>query len=195
MTRQLLAPLLLAALPLSACQAASGRVTGVVGIDVTEGVNTIPHFAPDGREGVIVVGERQAPSGAAHTPPLVTVMLPRFSPTRGWDVVGTEDEAGIVADAPPPPAIGRNRAVRFARAKVGGLPATLMFVATADRAGGAVAITTYRLLTDGEDASGLAAVFGPIRHAVARGGYCSPEAALEATEGLDPAPGGACVAS
>ncbi len=187
--------LLLLSLPLSACQAAGGRVTNVVGIDIVEGVNTVPHFAPDGREGVIVVGAHQAPSGSARTPPLVTVMLPRFAPTRGWDVVGIEDERGIVADQPPAPSIGRARTVRFARAKVGGIPATLMFVATDAPDRDAVSITTYRLLTDGEDASGLAAVFGPIRHAEARGNYCSPEAALEAVEQLSPAPGGACLGS
>lgn len=183
------------AVPLTACQARGGAVSSVIGIDVAEGVNTVPHFAPDGREGVIVVAHRQVPSGAAQAPPMVTVMLPRFAPTRGWDVVSVEDAAGTVADTVAHPAIGRRQAIRFARAKVGGMPATLMFVATTETNPNAVAITTYRLLTDGEDASGLAAVFGPIRQTEARGGYCSPEAALEAVEQLDPAPGGACVGS
>ena len=183
------------ALPLTACQAAGSRVSSVIGIDVSEGINTVPHFAPDGREGVIVVARRQVPSGAAATPPMVTVMLPRFAPTRGWDVVSVEDATGTVADEAPTPLIGRRQAVRFARAKVGGMPATLMFVATTESNPNAMAITTYRLRTDGEDASGLAAVFGPIRHSETFGGYCSPEAALEAVEQLDPAPGGACTGS
>ena len=177
-------------LPLTACQAAGSRVTDVIAIDTAEGVNTVPHFAPDGREGVIVVARHEVPSGTAQTPELVTVMLPRFAPTRGWDVVGVEDDRGLVTDGAP--GAGRARAVRFARAKVGGLPATLMFVATTEANPNAVAITTYRLLTDGEDASGLAAVFGPIRHAETTDGYCSPEAALEAVERLDPAPDGSC---
>ena len=183
------------AAPLTACQAAGGRVSNVVGIDLTEGVNTVPRFAPDGREGLIVVARRQVPSGAAQASPLVTAMLPRLAPTRGWDVVSVEDATGTITDAAPGPAIGRRQAVRFARAKVGGMPATLMFVATTGSDPDAVAITTYRLLTDGEDASGLAAVFGPIRRSEARGAYCSPEAALEAVEGLDPTPGGSCVGS
>ena len=183
------------ALPLTACQAKGSSVSSVIGIDVAEGVNTVPHFAPDGREGVIVVARRQVPSGSAQTPPMVTVMLPRFAPTRGWDVVSVEDDTGTVADEAPGPAIGRRQAIRFARAKVGGMPATLMFVATTESNPNAVAITTYRLLTDGEDASGLAAVFGPIRHSEAREGYCSPEAALEAVEHLNPAPDGSCAGS
>ena len=180
---------------LTARQARGGSVSSVVGIDVSEGVNTVPHFAPDGREGVIVVARRQVPSGSAQTPPMVTVMLPRLAPTRGWDVVSVEDGTGAVADEAPSPGIGRKQAVRFARAKVGGMPATLMFVATTESNPNAVAITTYRLLTDGEDASGLAAVFGPIRHSETFGGYCSPEAALEAVEQLDPAPGESCMGS
>ena len=185
-------------LPLVACQAAGSRVTNVIGIDVAEGINTVPHFAPDGREGMIVVARRQVPSGAGQAPTLVTVLLPRFAPTRGWDVVGVEDGTGVVADGPPPasgPGVGRERAVRFARAKVGGMPATLMFVATTGPNPNAVGITTYRLLTDGEDASGLAAVFGPIRHTETTDGYCSPEAALEAIERLDAVPGGSCTGS
>lgn len=188
------AVLLLACLvqPLGGCLAAGGRISNVVGIDTAEGVNSVQRFSPDGRQGVIVVARRQAPTGTADPGTAVTVLLPRFSPSRGWDLVPVEDASGRVADGPGTPAVGRRQAVRFARAKVGGIPATLMFVATAERGGGATEISTYRLRTDGEDGSGLAAVFGALRTVTVPGNWCSPEAALEAVERLDPAPGGSC---
>ncbi len=185
--------LLLAALmsaPLSACLAAGTRVTNVIGIDVAEGINDVPRFAPDGRQGVIVEGRRSGPS----TPAIYLVLLPRSTPSRGWDVVGVADGTGRV-DSGPNDGGARARSVRFARAKVGGLPATLMFVATAGPDAGRYEITTYRLVTDGDDGSGLNAVFDPLRTITPQRSFCSPGAALDELENLDPEPADSCAGS
>jgi hypothetical protein len=183
-----LAALLLTA-PLAACQAAGTRVTNVVGIDVAEGVNDIQRFAPDGRQALVVEGRRSGPDSA----PVFFVMLPRSAPAPGWDVVGVAGANGQLDLASAGnPGLTRTKAVRFARAKVGGLPATLMFVANASRDTGRYDITIYRLVTDGEDGSGLNAVFDPLRTFSPSGTYCSPGQALDASEDLTPEPGDSC---
>ncbi len=162
-------------------------MTNVIGIEVNEGVNNVTRFAPDGRSGLIVEGRQSGPSSA----PIYLVMLPRSTPVAGWDVVGVADETGRV-DPVPSPARLRARSVRFARGKVGGLPATLMFVASAATQTGYYRIATYRLVTDGEDGSGLSAVFDPIRTFTPERTFCSPGDALDEVEDLDPEPGDGC---
>ena len=175
------------ATPLSACQAAGTRVTNVVGIDLSEGVNDIQRFAPDGRQALIVEGRRSGPASA----PVFFVMLPRSVPAPGWDVVGVNGPGGRL-DLSTGAENTRARAVRFARAKVGGMPATLMFVADARPEPGRYDITIYRLVTDGEDGSGLDAVFDPLRTLSPERSFCSPGEALVKTEDLRPEPGDAC---
>ncbi len=162
-------------------------MTNVIGIEVNEGVNNVARFAPDGRSGVIVEGRQSGPASA----PIYLVMLPRSTPVAGWDVVGVADGTGRV-DPVPSPIGSRARSVRFARGKVGGLPATLMFVASAATQTGYYRIVTYRLVTDGEDGSGLSAVFDPIRTFTPARTFCSPGDALDEVEDLDPEPGDGC---
>ena len=180
----------LAAAPVAACQAAGTAVTSVNGIAVNEGVNQIRRFAPDGRQGLIVEARQSGPASA----PVFLVMLPRSTPVPGWDVVGVADGSGHVETGPNTARQGtaRARAVRFARAKVGGLPATVMFVATETADPGRYEVTTFRLVTDGEDGSGLSAVFDPIRTVTPDRSFCSPDEALELLENLEPEPGDAC---
>ena len=173
--------------PLGACHAAGTQVTNVIGIDVAEGVNDVHRFAPDGRQGLIIVARQSGPLSA----PVYLVLLPRLTPVRGWDVVGVSDGAGRV-DTAPRQAGTRAGSVRFARGKVGGLPATLMFIATAGRQAGRVDIVTYRLVTDGDDGSGLSAVFDPIRTISPARAFCSAGEALVEMEGLDPTAGDGC---
>ncbi len=176
---------ILLAAPLGGCLAGDGRVTSVVAIPVAEGVNAVPRFAPDGRQGLIVGGSEQ---GAGH-PDTFLVMLPRLTP-RGWDVVSIADRDSGRITPTLADTVGRARDVRFARAKIGGTPATLMFVASGDAGPRpvTVSIDTYRLTTDGEDGSGLASVFDPIDHIETERRYCSPAAALDDVERLPRAP-------
>ena len=179
--------------PVGACQAAGTAVTNVNGIDIAEGVNQIQRFAPDGRQGLVIEGRQSGPASA----PVFLVMLPRSTPVPGWDVVGIADGNGHVQTGPNTAQQGtaRARSVRFARAKVGGLPATVMFVATQTADPGRYEVTTFRLVTDGEDGSGLSAVFDPIRTVTPERRFCSPGEALDLLEDLEPEPGAACPAA
>ncbi len=110
--------------PLAGCVArAGGGITNVIPVQLQEGANLVPHLAPDGRQGLVVEGRQ--PDALA---PLIMTMLPRAEGQRGWDVVEIE-----AADGSRLPTLdARGRAVLFARAKVGGIPATLLFVAVPD---------------------------------------------------------------
>ena len=176
MTHRIL-PLLSAAalfVPLAGCAArGGGGITNVTPVQLQEGANLVPHLAPDGRQGLVVEGRQ--PDALA---PLIMTMLPRAEGQRGWDVVEIE-----AADGSRLPTLdARGRAVLFARAKVGGIPATLLFVAAPDPGDAAppgaprrMLIQTLRLRT-GE----TSARFEPIRSETTRGRYCSSTDALAA---------------
>ncbi len=179
---------MLLATPLGGCLARPNDVTNVIGITVAEGVNAVPHLVPDGRSGLIVEGSLRA----AGRPDAVLVLLPRLAPVRGWDVVGVEDASTGQLASTVPPIPGEQQDARFARAKVGGMPATLLFVAHGPGAAGRPApftIDTYTLATDGEDGSGLPAVFHPLARTTTRTAYCSADAALVDAERLPPISG------
>ena len=160
--------------PLSGCVArGTSRITSVIPVPLQEGATLVPHLAPDGRQGLVVEGRQ--PSARA---PLIMAMLPRTEGMRGWDVVqmDPEDGAGPTLD-------GRGRSVVLARAKVGGMPATLLFVAEPDPADPAPAgearrmlIRTLRLQVD-EDA----ARFEAINSETTRARYCSGSDAVAVT--------------
>lgn len=172
-----LLPLLSAAalsVPLAGCVArGASRLTNVIPLDLQEGANLVPHLAPDGRQG-LVVEARQA-WGAR----LIMTMLPRSEGTRGWDVVELQNDDGSQL----PTIDSRGRAVVFARAKVSGMPATLLFVASPDPEDGAspavprrMVIQTLRLDVDESSAR-----FAPIGAETTRGRYCTPTDAVAAT--------------
>ena len=75
---------------------------------------------------------------------------------------------------------------------MGGLPATLMFVANPGYEAGRFEIVTYRLVTDGDHASGSGAIFDPIRTISPAQSFCSAGDALDEVEGLDPQPEDGC---
>ena len=161
--------------PLGGCVArGSGRITEVSPIDLNEGANLIPHLAPDGRQGLVI--RARGPAGGA---PLVMAMLPRSTEPVGWDVIGIDSPDGsetATFDA-------RGRSVVRARAKVGGMPATLWFVAQPDPADPApagaprqVLIQTLRLETDA-----AAARFAPLASQNTRTRYCSSRDAIAVT--------------
>ncbi|MCQ8278422.1 hypothetical protein NFI95_08145 [Acetobacteraceae bacterium KSS8] len=175
MTRSLPLLLLLLSVPLSGCMArGSDRISSVVPLDLGEGATTVQHLAPDGRQGLVV----EARDPVWHAPVLMA-MLPRASGARGWDVVGLENDAGARVSSLE----GRGRALVLARAKVGGMPATLLFVAGPDGADtGArgepkrMVIRTLRLQTDGDGAS-----FDQIGVQTTRRVFCSPSEAIAMT--------------
>ena len=116
-------------------------------------------------------------------------MLPRAEGVRGWDVVEMDGAGGSRL----PTIDGHGRSVVFARAKVGGMPATLVFVASPDPEDGALpsfgaplptprrmVITTLRLQADERSAR-----FQAIDTEVTRGRYCSGTDALAATYSMD----------
>ena len=179
---------MLFATPLGGCLARPNSVTNVIGIPIAEGANPVPRLVPDGRSGLIVEGSLRS----AGRPDAILVMLPRLAPARGWDVVGIEDASTGQLAATLPAIPGERQDARFARAKVGGMPATLLFVAHGNGSAGNPApftIDTYTLSTDGDDASGLPAVFHPLDRTTTRVGYCSADAALVDVERLLPEPG------
>ena len=160
--------------PLSGCVArGSARITSVIPVPLGEGATLVPHLAPDGRQGLVV----EARQPQTHSP-LIMAMLPRAEGLRGWDVVQMDP-----ADGAGPTLGGRGRSMVLARAKVGGMPATLLFVAEPDPADPAPAgearrmlIRTLRLAVDEN-----AARFEAIDSLVTRTRYCSGSDAVAAT--------------
>lgn len=105
-----------------AARGAAG-VTNVIPIPLREGIATVAHFAPDGRRAEVVVA-RMPGAGA----PSLMALLPREgSGARddGWDVVTIADPTGGISGVFNP---GRGAAV-YARAKIRGVPATLLLAA------------------------------------------------------------------
>ena len=152
-------------LPLGGCIARGFRITSVTPVPLQEGANLVPHLAPDGRQGLVVEG-RQLPARS----PLLMAMLPRAEGMRGWDVVQMDP-----ADGNGPTLDGRGRSVVLARAKVGGMPATLLFVAEPDPADPAPAGEARRILirTLRLEADETAARFEAIGSETTRSRYCS----------------------
>ncbi len=175
------------AIPLTGCVARGARsITNVIPVPLEEGANLVPHLSPDGRQGLVV--EARAPDAAAGTRVIMT-MLPRAEGVRGWDVVEMDGAGGSRL----PTIDGHGRSVVFARAKVGGMPATLVFVASPDPEDGALpsfgaplptprrmVITTLRLQADERSAR-----FQAIDTEITRGRYCSGTDALAATYSMD----------
>ncbi len=178
-----LLPLLLAAtlaVPLAGCAArGTSRISNVIPLDLAEGATMVPHLAPDGRQGLVIEGRGPGAIGQAAPSPVVMAMLPRAVGLRGWDVIGIESETGARETSLG----GAGRSVVFARAKVGGMPATLLFVAEADAsdpvprgAAHRITIRTLRL-----DADRSAASFAQISSQTTARRYCSPADAIAAT--------------
>ena len=98
-------------------------------LSLTDGVNRIPHLAPDGRDGLIVQGWRE--NGNAHGFGVFMVLLPVGADGTGLDVVTfpPNDEDVSITDSPH---TGEDyvRSVRFARAMLDGRRQTVVFVAT-----------------------------------------------------------------
>ena len=112
---------------------AAQQVTDVTAIPLRAGVNRIEGFAPDGREAQVVLAWRE--NGNAHGYSLFMVMLPGRPGGSDWNVVGLEQPEGdpafqdVLRDQPH---AGEDvvRAVRLARGRVDGRPATLVIIAT-----------------------------------------------------------------
>lgn len=117
---------------------AAPAVTELVPIPLQSGVNRIPKLAPDGRDGMIVLGWRE--NGNAHGYDLALVLLSSgvSSPWNVAKIEAPDTDAGAkwqdgVTNSPH---TGEDmvRAFRFARGRVDGHPATLLLIATRDDA-------------------------------------------------------------
>lgn len=113
--------------------AAEPKLADLVPIKLTAGVNRIPKFAPDGRDGLIVLGWRD--NGNAHGYDLYVVLLPTKPGASDWNVVGIFPKgyaAPIEDTIQDDPHLGEDvvRAVRFARGTLDGKPTTLLITAT-----------------------------------------------------------------
>ncbi len=162
-------------IPLGGCVArGTGRITDLIPLQLQEGANLVPHLAPDGRQGLVVEG-RQPGSSAS----LIVTMLPRSEGARGWDVVEMETPDGTRTATLD----GRGRSVVFARAKVAGMPATLLLVAAPDPADPAPAGSPRRILiqTLRLQADESVARFEWTATQTTRRRYCSATDALAAT--------------
>jgi hypothetical protein len=161
--------------PLTGCIArGSAGITGVIPLDLREGATLVAHLAPDGRQGLLVEGRQPLSSGA-----LLMAMLPSATGARGWDVIEIEAETGQHL----PTLETHGRAAVFARAKVGGMPATLLLVAGPDAADPAglneprrMLIRALRLRIDQGPPT-----FEQIASETTRRRYCSPADALAVT--------------
>jgi len=164
-------------------------------ITLKPGINTVPHFAPDGRDALVAYAWRS--NGNAWGYHLSLVMLPLHSGGADWNVVGVEPAPGETArfedTITDRPHTGEDvvRAVRLAHARVDGKLATLLL--TADRpvfSPGAnarsrlrVNLRVYRLVTAGDKTGGSTGVTADFFQIVRRMGaddraYCNAELAL-----------------
>ncbi len=185
---------ILIALASAPALAAGPKITDLAPMPLQSGVNRIPAFAPDGREGIVVLGWRD--NGNAHGYDLALVLLQggRCSP---WNVVRREG-AGRQGDRDDPggdaitdsPHTGEDavRAFRFAQGRVDGKPATLLLVATRDQEGAIpdpsrVTFDVYRL-EHGPDVGTTPDHFTPILRDRSPGAYCNADMALSRRFGL-----------
>lgn len=117
-------------------QARERTISDLAPIPLQMGINHIPGFAPDGREGIIALGWRD--NGNAHGFDIALMLLPD---ERGrWNVVriepATDDRSANGADiATDDPHTFEDvvKAFRLAHGKVDGKAATLLLVATRDQ--------------------------------------------------------------
>lgn len=115
------------------------QLTAIKPFALHSGANLLPAFAPDGREGLVVVGapNTQTASGAYTA---YMVLLRRAKPDHGWSLArfATGDEAhsqspweNTIIDVPH---TGEDqiKSVRFARARVNGRAETVIVTARRD---------------------------------------------------------------
>lgn len=170
------------------------QITDVQAMALTSGVNRISHFAPDGRDGIVILAWRD--NGNAHGYDLALVMIePRQG--AGWNVVAIapmDQEASRVEDVlrdTPHTGDDAVRSFRFARGKVDGEAATLLFIATRDVEAGAsipdpsfVTFEVYRLAQNDGDVGLTRDFFDPIRRTRSSIRFCHAEMALFQAFGL-----------
>jgi hypothetical protein len=170
--------------------AAEPAITDIAVIPIHDGVNTVASFAPDGRTATIIRGWRD--NGNAHGHDTYLVLLPLK------DDFGAENTAGVVAfeDADNDPlqdTIGVSPfdgervlgAVRFAKAKLDGAPATVVIRADlGESASGVLAdhapvdIRIYRLESPGVDVGTTPDVFHLVSKTRPPGLFCNADMAL-----------------
>jgi hypothetical protein len=132
--RLAIAAILFVAAGCSCMAAATPTVTDLVPIPLKSGVNRLPQLAPDGRDGLIVLGWRD--NGNAHGYDLALVLL-QDKAGAPFNVVKVEGAPGesrgsdVVTDDPH---AGEDMvsSFRFARGRLDGRRATLLLVASRD---------------------------------------------------------------
>jgi hypothetical protein len=171
---------------------AAPRISDIVPIPLQSGVNRVPALAPDGREGLVVLGWRD--NGNAHGYDLALVLL-RGGRGAPWNVVHTDpaldDNTNNGLDAITDiPHTGDDmvRAFRLARGNVDGKPATLLLMATRDPGDGIpapshVSFDVWRL-EHAPDVGTTPDHFAPILHDRSRGPFCNADMALSRRFGL-----------
>lgn len=182
------------ALALALAAPAAVRIADVEMFALRPGVNRIANFAPDGREGLIVLGWRD--NGNAHGFDVFMVLAPTtvggsdynvvtFGSETGWDS-GADDTS--IADAPH---TGEDfvRSVRFGRAMLNGRRETLAFVATRqiEESYPAPARTRIQVLAmrnRGDQSAGPVDYFEGRADYVTTRRYCNSEAALRTELGV-----------
>ena len=125
-------PALLAAMVV-AWGAQAGTVpvlSGLTPIPLKAGINLVPQFTADGRDATILLGWRD--NGNAHGYDLFVVTLPSRPGGNDTQIVGVDADGGFADSVSDRPHAGEDmvRAVRFARGRVDGQPATLLLTAT-----------------------------------------------------------------
>lgn len=181
-----------AVLAFAPASGAKQRLSDLVPIPLQSGVNRIPAFAPDGREGLVVLGWRD--NGNAHGYDLALVLL---QAGRGgpWNVVRVEGRDGDRSDrwsdgvtSAPHTGDDAVRTFRFARGRVDGEPATLLLVAARDQEGAIpdpsrVTFDVYRL-EHAPDVGTTPDHFTPFLRDRPPGLYCNADMALSRRFGL-----------
>ncbi len=166
---------------------AQPRITDLVPIQLRPGVNLVENFTADGRAAQVVQAWRE--NGNAYSHDIHMVLLPSRPGATDWAIVALQPPEpnapleDVIRDAPH---TGEDavRVVRLVRARVDGVAAPLLVIATRDPADdGSIAgpslasIDVYRL-TRGEGVGTTREYFTRFYRTRSRGRYCHVEAAL-----------------
>ncbi len=161
-------------------------------IPLFTGPNRIEPFAPDGRSAIVVKAWRD--NRNAHGYDLFLVMMPTQAGASDWNVVALESADPNASDADTlrdDPHTGEDTvtAVRFARGKVDGAPATLILVASREIGSAPIpdpALVRFQVhrLAPNERGLGTADYFQRIDTAISAKSYCNAEKALSQQFGL-----------
>ncbi len=170
---------------LAQTKAPAPQITNLAVISIHPGMNTLPRFAPDGRDVAVLSAWRD--NGNAHGYTKFVIMIPKAGEDgrASWGIVGIEDHKEFFDSTSDSPHTGEDyvRSVRFARGRVNGEAASLLITAELDTAKGfgrpsQSKISVYRMIQADEGFGTTPFFFKLAREASSKKLYCNSELAL-----------------